>query len=65
MLCSNIIAFYKGDYLDQMLSVNEELKAGKTIAEMSLPDHNNIQLNANPEWLSGNSIKGTSIDLEQ
>lgn len=68
VLCGNIIAIHKGDYLDmiyQMLTTNNELKSGKAIANVFITETNKIQLNLNWEWLIPGNIKGTSTYCEE
>lgn len=63
ILCGNIIALHHGDYLEmiyQMLTVNQELKSGKAIAQISILENSEIQLDLNWEWLSGSGNVGTS-----
>lgn len=54
----------KINMLYQCLTINNELKAGKAIAEVSFTDDEKIKLKLNWEWLDGKGEKGVSEYLE-
>lgn len=62
-----IIANLKNDKLDmlyQCITTENELKAGKAIAKISLFENNKIKLTLNWEWLGKNNEKGISEYIE-
>ena len=62
-----IIAELKGNTLKmlyQCLTTDNELKAGKADAEISLTENNKIKLKLNWEWLGEKKDKGVSEYLE-
>lgn len=62
-----IIAALKDDELTmlyQCLTTNDELKAGKAIAKISLTESGKMTLNLNWEWLTNGNEKGTSEYIE-
>ena len=62
-----IIADLRGDRLHmlyQCMTIENELKAGKAIADISLTENGKIKLNLHWEWLDGSGKKGTSEYLE-
>jgi hypothetical protein len=54
----------KLDMLYQCLTVDNELKAGKAIAQISLTEAGQIKLKLDWEWLTNGNGKGTSEYLE-
>ncbi|EAR03014.1 hypothetical protein [Maribacter sp. HTCC2170] len=48
----------------QCITTDDELKAGKAIAEISLNEQGKIKLKLNWEWLGGNQTIGTSEYIE-
>ncbi|GAA3603205.1 hypothetical protein Q4Q39_13865 [Flavivirga amylovorans] len=63
-----IIAHLKNDKLDmlyQCITTENELKAGKAIAEISLTNNNKIKLKLNWEWLENKNERGISEYIEQ
>src|SRR5690606_16105124 len=62
-----IIAVLKDDeliMLYQCLTTDNELKAGKAIAKISVTDIGKMTLNLNWEWLTNGNEKGTSEYIE-
>ena len=62
-----IIARLNGDKLDmlyQCITTNDELKAGKAVAQISYNDNNKIKLKLNWEWLGDKKENGISEYLE-
>ncbi len=62
-----IIANLKKDKLDmlyQCVTTNNELKAGKAIANISLTTHNKMKLTLNWQWLNDKKETGVSEYLE-
>ncbi len=62
-----IIANLKDNKLQmlyQCLTTDNELKAGKAIANISLNENGKIKLTLNWEWLDGKKEKGTSEYIE-
>lgn len=62
-----IIAILEADKLNmlyQCVTTNNELKAGKAIAEISFTENNKIKLNLNWEWLGDKNEKGISEYIE-
>lgn len=62
-----IIADLQGDKLSmlyQCLTTDNELKAGKAIAEISVSENEKIKLKLNWEWLTNGNDKGTSEYIE-
>lgn len=62
-----IIAAFKDDELNmlyQCLTTDNELKAGKAIAKISLTDSGKTKMNLNWEWLTNGNEKGTSEYIE-
>ena len=62
-----IIADLKDDELNmlyQCLTIDNQLKAGKAIAKISLTDKGKIKLCLNWEWLTNGSEKGVSEYIE-
>jgi len=63
-----IIAHLRGDQLHllyQCLTTNDELKAGKAIADIYLTKDNKIRLKLQWEWLNGDKERGVSEYLEK
>lgn len=50
--------------LYQCMTTDDELKAGKAIAQISINEHNKIQLKLDWEWLGSKNDKGVSEYLE-
>ena len=50
--------------LYQCLTIDDELKAGKAIADISLDKNGKIMLKLHWEWLNKKEIKGTSFYIE-
>lgn len=50
--------------LYQCLTINDELKAGKAVADITLDKNGKIILHLNWEWLEDKKEKGTSIYIE-
>nr|WP_320119511.1 hypothetical protein [uncultured Marinifilum sp.] len=62
-----IIALLNGNKLNmiyQCVTTDNELKAGKAIADISLNENEKIKLNLRWEWLNKANEKGTSEYLE-
>lgn len=62
-----IIADLQGDKLSmlyQCLTIDNELKAGKAIAEISVSENEKIKLKLSWEWLTNGNDKGTSEYIE-
>lgn len=62
-----IIADLQGDKLSmlyQCLTIDNELKAGKAIAEISVSENEKIKLKLSWEWLANGNDKGTSEYIE-
>jgi hypothetical protein len=62
-----IIALLNGDRLNmlyQCMTTDNQLKAGKAVAQITLTDKNKIKLSLNWEWLTNGSDKGKSEYLE-
>jgi hypothetical protein len=62
-----IIADLQGDKLSmlyQCITTDDELKAGKAIAQISVSENEKIKLILNWEWLNNGSDKGTSEYVE-
>ena len=62
-----IIAVLKDDELDmlyQCVTTDNELKAGKAIAKISITDNNRLRLKLNWQWLNKGEEKGTSEYIE-
>lgn len=62
-----IIADLKNDELNmlyQCLTTDNQLKAGKAIAKISLADTGKMKLSLNWEWLTNGSEKGNSEYIE-
>lgn len=62
-----IIAHMQGDKLDmlyQCLTDDNELKAGKALATISIDSDNRIRLSLNWEWLNKDGSKGQSEYVE-
>ncbi len=62
-----IIAHFKNDNLDmlyQCITTENELKAGKAIAEISLTKNNKMKLKLNWEWMGNKNESGTSEYIE-
>ena len=62
-----IIAALKGDELDmlyQCLTTDNQLKAGRAVAKVSLTDTGKIKLILNWEWLTNGNQKGISEYVE-
>jgi hypothetical protein len=62
-----IIADLKDDELNmlyQCLTINNQLKAGKAIAKISLSETGKMKLSLNWEWLTNGSEKGNSEYIE-
>jgi len=62
-----IIAILKENKLDmlyQCLTVSNELKAGKAMADISVLDDGKLKLQLNWEWLGDNGEKGISEYIE-
>jgi hypothetical protein len=62
-----IIAVLKDDELNmlyQCLTTDNQLKAGKAIAKISLSENGKIKLNLNWEWLTNRNEKGNSEYVE-
>lgn len=53
------------EMLYQCLTIDDELKAGKAIAKISLLDNGKIKLSLNWKWLGEQEGSGTSEYLEQ
>jgi len=63
-----IIATLENDILNmiyQCVTTENELKAGKAIAKISLTKEHKILLQLNWQWLNGNQEKGVSEYLEK
>lgn len=63
-----IIAHHKGDHLDmlyQCITTDDELRAGKAIAQIIVNADNIIELLLDWEWLNGGQEKGTSKYIQQ
>jgi len=63
-----IIAIHAGDKLDmlyQCVTNDNELKAGKAIADVSLTREGRIRLTLNWEWLGDKRESGTSDYIEE
>ena len=54
----------KLNMLYQCITTENELKAGKAIAKISLTEHNKIKLKLDWEWLDDSDDKGTSEYIE-
>lgn len=52
------------DMLYQCITIENELKAGKAIAKISLTNHNKIKLKLNWEWLGIKNESGISEYIE-
>lgn len=50
--------------LYQCMTIDNELKAGKAVAEISIDENGKIKLKLNWEWLGQNQGKGTSLYIE-
>jgi hypothetical protein len=62
-----IIADLQGDKLSmlyQCITTENELKAGKAIAQISVSENEKINLKLNWEWLNNGNDKGTSEYVE-
>ncbi|TXG36555.1 hypothetical protein [Seonamhaeicola maritimus] len=62
-----IIGYLEKDEINmlyQCLTVDNELKAGKAVAKISLDKNNKIKLKLNWVWLNDKSGKGTSEYIE-
>lgn len=62
-----IIADLQGDKLSmlyQCITTENELKAGKAIAQISVSENEKIKLKLNWEWLNNGNDKGTSEYVE-
>lgn len=62
-----IIAELKEDELNmlyQCMTTDNQLKAGKAIAKISMADNGKIKLNLNWEWLTNGNEKGVSEYIE-
>ncbi len=62
-----IIAILKGDELEmiyQCVTTDNQLKAGKAIAKITLTDDGNMKLSLNWEWLADGNEKGKSEYIE-
>ncbi|MCB9203327.1 MAG: hypothetical protein H6604_09855 [Flavobacteriales bacterium] len=62
-----IIASLQGDKLDmlyQCLTTENELKAGKAMATITLTEQGKIKLNLNWQWLTNQDEKGQSEYIE-
>lgn len=62
-----IIAELKGDKLNmlyQCMTTDNQLKAGKAIAQISLAENGKMKLSLDWEWLTNGNQKGTSEYLE-
>lgn len=62
-----IIAYLENEQLNmlyQCLTMDNELKAGKAIAQISLTATNKIKLTLNWEWLNDQNKKGVSEYIE-
>ncbi|MDO5968297.1 hypothetical protein Q4Q35_00620 [Flavivirga aquimarina] len=55
----------KLNMLYQCITTENELKAGKAIANISLAKHNKIKLTLHWEWLNGKKETGVSEYIEQ
>ena len=67
ILYGKIIADLKDDELNmlyQCLTIDNQLKAGKAIAKITLTDNGKIKLNLNWEWLTKVNEKGISEYIE-
>lgn len=67
ILYGKIIAILKGGQLNmlyQCITTNNELKAGKAIAQISIDENNKLKLELNWEWLDNKEEKGISIYIE-
>jgi len=67
ILYGKIIADLKDDELNmlyQCLTTDNQLKAGKAIAKITLTDNGKIKLNLDWEWLTNANEKGTSEYIE-
>jgi hypothetical protein len=67
ILYGKIIAILKGDQLNmlyQCITTNNELKAGKAIAQISFTENGKLKLELNWEWLDNKEEKGVSEYLE-
>ena len=63
-----IVAILSGNQLDmlyQCITTDNELKAGKAIAQISLNQHHKIRLLLNWKWLTDTGKQGTSEYIEQ
>ncbi|MGL4630900.1 MAG: n-acetylglutamate synthase [Leadbetterella sp.] len=62
-----IIADLKGDELDmlyQCMTIDNQLKAGKAIAKISLTENGKINLRLNWQWLTNGNENGVSEYIE-
>ncbi len=62
-----IIGHLNGDTINmlyQCLTINNELKAGKAIAKLSIAANNKIHMKLDWEWLDSDHEKGTSEYIE-
>ncbi len=68
ILYGKIIAVLKGNYLNmlnQCVTMENKLMAGKAKAQISLNENNKIKLVLNWEWLDDGKEKGISIYIEK
>lgn len=68
ILYGKIIAVLDGNYLNmlyQCVTIHNELKAGKAIAEISFTENGKIKLSLNWEWLGDKKEKGMSVYIEK
>ena len=62
-----IIAKLNGTQLDmlyQCLTIENELKAGRAVADITFTEHDKLKLRLNWEWLGDKNEKGVSEYLE-
>ena len=67
VLYGKIIALLEGNTLNmlyQCVTTDNELKAGKAIAHISVTKESKIKLSLNWEWLNDNNTKGQSEYIE-
>lgn len=63
----NIIAVLKDNQLEMLyhcLTIENQLKAGKAIADISITKNNKIKLSLNWQWLNDDQNKGVSEYIE-
>lgn len=68
ILYGKILAFLEGNYLNmlyQCITNDNELKAGKAIAQISITNNGKIKLELNWEWLGDKKEKGNSVYIEK